>query len=107
MEDLGDSCCVRHLKYSIHITYVQRESKCVCEKEKEGRRIGSMRDKTKRIDAIFRDILEILSALIFGMLKFNDIYKALFKKALPHWLLADRARASQKNKLASLNDLLI
>lgn len=26
MEDLGDSCCVRHLKYNIHVTYVQRGS---------------------------------------------------------------------------------
>lgn len=25
MEDLGDSCCVRHLKYNIRITYVQKK----------------------------------------------------------------------------------
>lgn len=48
-----------------------------------------MRDKTKRTDAIYRDVSEKSFAFVFGMLKFNDIYKALFKKALPHWLLAD------------------
>ena len=35
MEDLGDSCCVRHLKYSIYVTYLQGGSM----KKEKGRMI--------------------------------------------------------------------
>lgn len=64
-----------------------------------------MRVKTKRSDAIFRDVPEKSFAFVFGMLKFNDISTRHYSRR--HCLIGYWPHATRKNKLAFLNDPLI